>query len=326
MKISRRDVLRALGGLPLAATGCRSTARGPGAPPAPFALRAPRTFAAPSRVLLYGDSRGKLPLEFWREDTGQVPEHVIARAVEERADLVVHAGDLVETGSPASWSAFDEEIAPLRACGVPFFPILGNHEFFGEADTRAALARYHARFPALLGQRWYDLRVGPLLFVLVDTNAPELSRCEVEAQDAWYLERLAQAEADPSVRWVVVVGHHPPMTNAVMHKPDAFSEVHFAAPALRHPKVAAFVAGHVHTYERFVIQGRQFVVSGGGGSPRVNLMSDHRWHDEYAGGPVRPFHYLRFDVRPDRCDVETVMFDACSGTWAVGDAFPLGPA
>jgi len=326
MKISRRAVLRTLGGLPLAATGCRTTARGPGAAPVAFGPSPTRTFAAPARVLLYGDSRGRIPLEFWREHTGVIPARVVAQAVAERADLVIHAGDLVETGSPASWSRFDDEVAPLRTCGVPFFPILGNHEFFGEGDTRAALARYHARFPALEGRRWYDLRVGPLLFVLVDTNAPELTRGEVEAQDAWYRDRLARADDDPSVRWVVVVGHHPPMTNAGVHRPDAFTNVHFATPALEHAKFAAFVAGHVHTYERFRIDGRQFLVSGGGGSPRVHLVRDHRWRDEYRGGPIRPFHYLRFDVRPDRCDVEIVMLDPVTCAWTVGDGFGLGLA
>lgn len=323
MKVHRRNVLRALAGLPLAATGCRSTARGPAAFPLPFAASEPRTFEAPAKVVLYGDSRGKLPLEFWRESTGLVPELLVGQAVAEKPTLVIHAGDLVETASPASWTAFDAEVAPLRASGIPFFPIAGNHEFFGEASPRFALSRYHARFPALEGRRWYDLQVGPLLFVMVDSNLPELTGLEIATQDAWYLERLDRAESDPSVRWMAVVAHHPPMTNAVMHKPDAFVQSHFAAPSLKRPKVEMFVAGHVHAYERFLVEGRQFVVSGGGGSPRVNLLRAHRWPEAFHGGSERPFHYLRFDVRPDHCNVESVMLDRDTGVWAVGDAFDL---
>src|SRR6186997_2149748 len=87
MKLSRRAVLRTLAGLPLAATGRRSYARGPGTTPVAFGPTAPTTFPAPARVVLYGDSRGKIPLEFWREDTGEVPGLVVAQAVAERADL-----------------------------------------------------------------------------------------------------------------------------------------------------------------------------------------------------------------------------------------------
>ena len=53
-------------------------------------------------------------------------------------------------------------------------------------------------------------------------------------------------------------------------------------------------SGHAHTYEHFVKNGRHFVVSGGGGGPRVELLegADRRHRDLYRGATPRPFHYL----------------------------------
>jgi hypothetical protein len=54
------------------------------------------------------------------------------------------------------------------------------------------------------------------------------------------------------------------------------------------------VTGHAHAYERFEECGRTFVVSGGGGGPRVELLSgaEARHRDLHTAGSPRPFHYL----------------------------------
>jgi hypothetical protein len=145
----------------------------------------------------------------------------------------------------------------------------------------------------------------------------------VAAQDRWLAERLAALDADATARWVVLVGHHPAMTNAVVHAPDEFAVAHAFRPMLGSKKARAYVAAHVHAYERFRMEGRWVVVSGGGGAPRVDIDAGRRAPDLYAGGRTRPFHYLRLTVEPERCAVEAVMLDEQRGTWFVGDRFDL---
>jgi hypothetical protein len=54
------------------------------------------------------------------------------------------------------------------------------------------------------------------------------------------------------------------------------------------------ISGHTHAYEHFVEDGKHFIVTGGGGGPRVSLHTgqDQRHRDLFVGPAPRPFHYL----------------------------------
>ncbi|MFN8370847.1 MAG: hypothetical protein U0T83_09525 [Bacteriovoracaceae bacterium] len=56
----------------------------------------------------------------------------------------------------------------------------------------------------------------------------------------------------------------------------------------------ALFAGHAHGYEHFKKEGRDFIVSGGGGGPRVKLKVETkaRHQDLFSGPSPRPFNYL----------------------------------
>ena len=307
---------------------CRGTRLSSGGAPAPAATdETPRPFTAPlpvlrtpARVVIYGDSRPKIALEVWREDATEPRRAVIAKIAAEHPDLVVHSGDLVRTGSSApEWAFFDREMAPLRDARIPFYPALGNHEYVGERG--AATANFTARFPRLAGRRWYDLLVGPLAIVVVDTNLDDLPSAAVEEECAWYLARLAAFDADPAVRGVFVVGHHPPQTNATVHGPSAAVRARFLEPLKRSAKGKAIFSGHVHAYERFLEDGVHLVVSGGGGAPRMQVREGLRAPDLFQGPPVRPFHVCLVTVEEHRAVVDVLMLDDVTGAWSKGDGF-----
>jgi hypothetical protein len=70
-------------------------------------------------------------------------------------------------------------------------------------------------------------------------------------------------------------------------------------PLLRAKKTLGLFTGHVHSYERFVREGKMFVVSGGGGGPRARLAEgkDRRHPDDlFVGPPIRSFHFTVYTV------------------------------
>jgi hypothetical protein len=275
----------------------------------------------PVRFVLYGDSRPHIVAEVWRRNPGLKRAAIVKSIVEERPALIVHSGDLVDFGADAaSWARFDLEMKPIREARIPFFPALGNHEYVGDDDI--ALGHYFKRFPLLHRRRWYEIRVGPLLLVMVDTNLSSLSDALRAEQDAWFLDRLRAAEADAAVRGVWVVGHHSPYTNGVTHSDDLPTQRRFVQPARPFAKVRAFFTGHQHAYERFAIDGRVFVVSGGGGAPLMSLHTgkDARHKDEFDGGEYRPHHYCVVTVDERRAAVDVIMLRD-DGTWHRGDGF-----
>lgn len=277
------------------------------------------------RIVIYGDSRPAASGEtFFMDRTDPVKERalIIEQIAREKPDCIVHSGDLVARGSSEGhWKQWDQTHKPLLDAKIPFYPALGNHEYSG--DTREALGYFHRRFPHLKDCRWYAVQAGPLLLVILDTNFDELPKALVERQDAWYRDRLKSADADDALRAVVVVTHHPPYSNSKVHGPSEETRRRFAEPAASCRKFRLFVSGHVHNYERFVIGGVNFVVSGGGGAPQTAVRtSNFRTEPAFVGPEIRPFHYLLCAVGGDKAVVDAMMLQA-DASWKSGDRFEI---
>jgi len=275
-----------------------------------------------TRIVVYGDTQSRHPLEFWKKDTTPARRRVAYRVAQLRPDLVINAGDLVDRGGSASaWTTFDEENAWLRRQGVPYYPVLGNHDFMG-GTIAEALDNFFSRFPYLNRRRYYDLRVGPVAFIMLDSNFDKLANVEIRGQLRWLQQTLDQCERDPSVRLVVIVAHHPPFTNS-SSIPPSIRVTHFILPLLSGTaKCRLFFSGHVHSYERFRVGGVNYIVTGGGGAPLDTVEESVFPKDLYPGGPVRPFHYCLLTIYPDRCSVEMFQLQP-DGTWLARDSLEV---
>lgn len=268
---------------------CSSAARDPALPAtAPPALAAPRD----RTLVLLGDTQRTTLLErlIGREQNEAARQALIAKlAREEQPALLVHLGDMVGFGaSQSEWEYFDRLRSPI---GVPIHPVLGNHDYWG--PDALALRYLRERFPELNPTTYRTLRQGDLGLVLADSN---LSGGAAEAQARWFDEALASFERDASVRAVLVFTHHPPFTNGRQREDDAWVKAHLLPGFLRSRKALLWASGHVHGYERFEQDGKVFIVSGGGGGPRVEYRVGRRASHPAAFAPTdatpRPFHYV----------------------------------
>lgn len=302
----------------VAAAGC-SAAGSAGTPPFSGLIR---DTGAPSRIVIYGDNRCRHPLEFWMKDTSRARQKVAYRIAQIRPDLVVNTGDVVDRGgSASSWKVFDTENAWLRRMGVPYFPVLGNHEFLGGSQA-AALGNYFARFPYLDRKRWYSFEVGGVAFLMLDTNFGGLTAKENNDQLKWILKSLDDFETVPDIKLVAVVTHHPPFTNSKNELPD-IKVMHTILPLLNgHPKTKLFLSGHSHTYERFRVGNLHYVVTGGGGAPLDEVEPATFPDDLYGGGELRGFHYCLMTLYKNQCTIE--MFELQhDGSWMVQDSVEI---
>jgi 3',5'-cyclic AMP phosphodiesterase CpdA len=270
--------------------------------------------------ILYGDTREQDPREsVWRPGDPKARQLLAVRLAEEDPDFILSTGDLVRTGADRSlWERFDRENAAIREHGIAYYPSLGNHDYAG--DEKEALSNYFEHFPLLEGRKWYDLHYKGLTLLVLDSNEDALADYERELEAKWLEAELAKADADPAVKWVIVTSHHTPYTNAVLFSDSLWVQETFLARAKTCKKFKAYVAGHVHSYERFKIDGYDFVVSGGGGAPLNSVSGKKGKHADLYDGP-RQFHYLRFHVGDD-IRVETVMVDD-DEHWNVVDRFTI---
>jgi hypothetical protein len=216
--------------------------------------------------------------------------HEVAR--QERPAFLVHLGDMVEAGGfAANWSYFDELMEPLTSRHIPILPALGNHDRGGNA---AEVARNtHSRFPELRSGGYYAIKHRELGLIWLDSNL----RGDAGARQGLWLERaLAEFDADAAVAGVVLFMHHPAYTNGKNRRASPYVQNVVVPRFFAGRKTLALMSGHVHGYERFLVQRRQFVITAGGGGPRVEYAIGRSAPYEPAyltnTGEPRPFNYV----------------------------------
>jgi hypothetical protein len=258
-------------------------------------------------IAVIGDTQRTSWMEsifMWREKNERERELLLQHLFRTKFSLLVHLGDMVFDGASASeWQEFDHLFAPVLAKGIPVIPAVGNHEYWG--NNKRALANLTARFPRLANRRWQACLHDRLGLIVIDSNISEYSEADWKRQVVWFDSTL---RADPNVRAILAFSHHPPFTNSTMideasHLAKSFLPAFFACS-----KTIAFISGHVHGYERFVIQERTFIVSGGGGGPRWRVREGEkaRHQDMFTGAAIRPFNYLLLFPEPGRLRLEVM--------------------
>jgi Icc-related predicted phosphoesterase len=266
-------------------------------------------------------------MEFWRKSNAQERVQLIQQIVTEAPDFLAIVGDLVFQGSSAAdWVAFDTLATPLCEARMPVLPLLGNHDY--GLVRRAALPHFFRRFPHLGGRHWFATTYGSLGLIFLDSNARRMPTAQWQAQAAWYRHTLQHFELDPGVQGVLVLLHHPPYTNSPLVSDAHAVQRAFVPPFNRARKTLVMVAGHVHSYERFVRAGKTFLVTGGGG-PRVKVATGRRRRhpDECFGGPsVRNFHFLMLTPSPTGLEIAMRGLHTPCGEFATLDhiALPWG--
>lgn len=241
----------------------------------------------------------------------------------EQSDAIVHLGDLVgAVGSAVDWARFDRDYPPNMLARRALHVCRGNHDCGGLLMGHPR--EFVRRYPQALGQlQIIDLPCVRLL--LLDTNRRVLSNNQWQAQWQAFQAALIATEGDATIDHVLVFGHHPPLTNGLRHRPDQVVYDAFVAPFLNCSKTRAFFSGHVHAYERFELQGRYLVVTGGGGGPRARCGRGRwqRYKSEVDLPHPHPLHYVRLDATPNRIEAVVRYRGEASGNWEELDPWSI---
>lgn len=293
-----------------------------GAQTQPVALRLPVGTAF--RFVAYGDTRFTNP-EDTRASNAAVRQALVQAIAEAHPAFISIGGDIVYHGDNADdWKMWDAETALWRQRGIPVYPALGNHDLSG--DQKVGLANYFQRFPELKQNRYYSVRAGNTLLLVLDSLQPETSG----AQGLWLREKLDQLPAE--VDFVLVVLHHPPYTSSTDKK--LFGGGHSARPAEQalanwleerqaHTRARFVVfAGHVHNYERHEHGDVTYFVTGGGGAHPYRI--ERAPSDLYRDSGVN-YHYLLVEVERGRLRITMNRLELVNGraTWTQPDSVTI---
>lgn len=220
------------------------------APAAPTAA-AP---APPFEFLVYGDTRTRHDVH------RKVIQAVLKNGI---PDFALHTGDLVENGSDDTlWPFFfDAERDLLRQ--TPIFPVLGNHE----RNARDFYEFFQAASP------YYSFNWGNAHFSLINSDIANAG-IDKAARDAFWEEQRQWLENDlkgaQSFEYRIIVAHHPPFS-AVFNRQGSNPEMRALVPLFEQYHVSLAVFGHDHNYQRYLQNGINYVISGGGGAPLYDV-------------------------------------------------------
>jgi len=286
---------------------------------------------APFRFVAYGDTRFHDPKDF---EAANPPVRIalVQAIADANPAFVCFTGDIVYNGNDADdWKVWDSETSIWREKKIPIYPALGNHDLHGKEEV--ALGNYFQRFPDLKGSRYYSVRVGNSLILVLDSSMEE----SAGPQGAWLNDKLDHIPAD--VDFVFIQDHHPPYTSSSDEK--KFGGGHSAR---EHEKALAKIleerqahaayrivvfSGHVHNYERHEHGGVIYFVSGGGAAHSYPI--ERAPDDPFQSKEVN-YHYLLVEVESTQVKVTMNRLDLTSGkpVWSQPDsvtiATPAGAA
>ena len=245
-----------------------------------------RTAATPDRPFTFvviGDTQSQ----------ADVVKRVSDLAFMHRPNLLIHAGDLVGTGTNKSdWTRhFFPNMQPLLG-RVPMMPVLGNHE----QDAQ----HYYDYMDLPDPERWYSFKYGNAEFFMIDGNRKLGQGSE---QLAWLDRALKKSKSE----WKFAVLHQPPYTSDSNDYGDTFKttsrrgdpNVQNIIALLEKYGVDICFSGHVHDYERtwpirkgnvvpFEKGGVHYITTAGGGGSLENFDPTNTWF----GHKKARYHHL----------------------------------
>jgi len=273
-----------------------------------------------NRVIFIGDTQITSHWEFWRERNEEKTQALLNEIARRQPAFVVNLGDLLTRGaSEKHWGYFDEFHKPLLKNKIPYFPVLGNHNYYG--DNKKSLKYYFTHFPYLKNQKWYSFTFRSVGFLMLDGNYLNLSKTERENEVNWYQRELKRMEADLKIRFIITCSHRPPFTNSKVISASKWLRQDFAEPFQKTKKASFFFTGHCHSYEKFLKGGKYFIVSGGGGGPRHRLetnKSKRHFNDLFDGPSLRFFHFCEMKIQRDKLVVQVIKLND-NGTFSIAD-------
>jgi predicted phosphodiesterase len=249
-----------------------------------------------------------------------VAKRVSDLAYMHRPNLVVHAGDLVDTGTIKSdWTGnFFPAMQPLIG-RVPLMPVLGNHE------QDAQLYYDYMDLPA--PEYYYSFTFGDAEFFMIDGNR----RLSQGSEQLAWLDKVLAASTS---KWKFAVLHQPPYTSDSNDYGDTMTtiskrgdpNVQNIIGLLEKHSVDICFSGHVHDYERtFPIRdgkvtsyedgGVVYVTTAGGGGHLENFDPNNTWF----GHKKAQYHHLVYVA----VNGDTLEFQAIDESGRLFDVFDL---
>ncbi len=180
-------------------------------------------------------------------------------------EFVVAAGDVhhfegVRSVHDPLWMTNYELVYSHPDLMLPWYPIMGNHEYRGNTQAVLDYSNISARWemPGRYYTKVMEEDGATIRLVMIDTSPlldkyrkdtekyPDACKQDIDKQLAWLDSVLTSAKED----WVMVVGHHPIYADTdKSDKERADMQKRVDSILRKHGNVDMYVCGHIHNFQ-----------------------------------------------------------------------------
>jgi tartrate-resistant acid phosphatase type 5 len=202
------------------------------------------------------------------------------------AEFIISTGDnfypdgVISTSDP-QWQSSFEQIYTSHSLFQDWNVVLGNHDYKSNPEAQIAYSQVSRRWkmPAYYYTKKVAIDDDPkqkVLFVYIDTNPfvkkyhqdekikGNVAKQDTLAQKKWINQVLS--DPDPSIKWKIVVGHHPLYCGGKRAKSQDTDDIRSSfEPIFKKHGVDAYLCGHEHDLQHIKPEGKtHYFVSGAG--------------------------------------------------------------
>ena len=187
---------------------------------------------------------------------------------------------------------FEKPFASLLKTGVPFYAVLGNHDYmYGLQSFELTYPLFHMQ-----DRRYYTKTFGDGLVEVffLDSNSFYGDKPEPDPDQINWLE---QVMGESQSAWKIIALHHPlystardsPLNMGIRQKLESLFQKH---------NVSLVLQGHNHIYERLApIKGIHYITAGSGGSVDYGGLSSNASQRITGNDQIEVFLILEFDSK-----------------------------
>lgn len=237
-------------------------------------------------------------------DQKPIAELMGVMAEEIEPECILAAGDVhhfegVQSTSDPLWMTNYELIYSHPELMIPWYPILGNHEYRGNTQAVLDYSGVSRRWemPARYYTRVFEEDGVTVRFVMIDTaplmdkyrrdteDYPDAGKQDMQKQLSWLDSVLAAARED----WVIVIGHHPIYAETSKSNSERLDLQKRLDTVLRRHNVDMYLCGHIHNFQHIRVPDSRidYVVNSSASlSRKVNPIEGTRFCSPEAGFSV----------------------------------------
>jgi hypothetical protein len=214
--------------------------------------------------------------------------------------FILHGGDYTSWDWEPYWSIFFQYADGMLA-KFPIFHTIGNHEYHNYQNQNGPPTdadQYHQAFDVAKGGALnYSFDCADIRFVVLNSPDPNSAHDEnpslahTKSQVPWLTEQLKTKMAGK-----FTIHHHPIWTygrTGTNPNLQPWETLYHKYP------ISANFAGHIHSYQRYIVSGIPYFIVANAGGKFVNLNPSDPTARWYQYGETRQLGYLKVTVDPE---------------------------